>query len=298
MGFSVNSNNDAFKAYIALKKVNASTTQSQYRMVTRKQINSVQDDTSGYAVGKSLEQKISLSKTAQKNVGSAQDMLSTSESALQSIKDLVTSIKTKIADSTNPATDNTKISGDIKALASEIANIFSTTKFNNTQLLVSSSAMTSGTTFSFQTGAESTDKLDINYMANATGTLGGNVTLTTSAFTVSNLGTSAYAALTQMASVGTTTAAIGSLSAFLSTFEGTIDSSLSSIGNYQQRLTIKDEFLTTSITNSSSSLERIFDANIALEQMNATLGQIAGQLGSSILSQLNMGPQSLLSMMG
>jgi len=296
MGFSVNSNIDALRAYNALAKVNAQTTKAQLRIATQKRINSVADDTSGFAVGKSLDQKVQLMKSAQNNVGSAKDMLATAESQLTSVKDLVTSIRSKIADSTNPATDNSKVSGDIKALAAEIANIFSTTKFNDTQLLVSSTAMTSGTTFSFQTGADATDKLDINYMANAAGTLGGAATLTTGSFTVNNVGTAAYTALTQLASVGTTSAAIGSLAAYLNTFESTVDNSLANIGNFQQRLDIKDDFLTTAIANSSSSVGRLFDANIAMEQLNATKGSIAGQVASSMLSQLNMAPQNVLSL--
>lgn len=296
MGFSVNSNIDALRAYNALAKVNAQTTKAQLRIASQKRINSVADDTSGFAVGKSLDQKVQLMKSAQNNVGSAKDMLSTAESQLTSVKDLVTSIRSKIADSTNPATDNSKVAGDIKALAAEIANIFTTTKFNDTQLLVSSSAMTSGTTFSFQTGSDTTDKLDINYMGNSAGTLGGANTVTTGTFTVANVGTAVLNALTQLAQTGTTSAAIGSLAAYLNTFESTVDNSLSSIGNYQQRLDIKDDFLTTAIANSSSSVGRLFDANIAMEQLNATKGSIAGQVASSILSQLNMAPQNVLSL--
>lgn len=296
MGFSVNSNIDALRAYNALAKVNAETTKAQLRLATQKKINSVADDTSGFVVGKSLNQKVQLMKSAQGNVGSAKDMLSTAETQLISVKDIITSIRTKIADSTNPATDNVRVADDIKALASEIANIFSTTKFNDTNLLVSSSKMEGGQKFSFQTGAESTDKLSINYMASGTGTLGGNATLTTAAFTINNVGTAAYTALTQLATTGTTSAAIGSLAAYLTTFENTVDTSLSAIGNYKQRLDIKDEFLTTAIANSSSSVARLFDADMAMEQLNATRGSIAGQVASSMLSQLNIAPQNVLSL--
>ncbi len=106
MGFGINSNIDALRAYNALATVNASTTKAQLRLATGKRINSVADDTSGYAVGKSLDQKVQLMQSAQRNVGSAQDMLSTAESQLTSVKDLITSIKAKIADSSNPATDS------------------------------------------------------------------------------------------------------------------------------------------------------------------------------------------------
>lgn len=290
MGFSINTNIDALRAYNALAMVNANTAKAQLRLATGLRINSVADDTSGYAVGKSLDQKVQLMQVAQSNVGSAQDMLATAESSLSNVKDLITSIRSKIANSTNPATDNTKIAGDIKALANEIANIFTTTKYNNTQLLTSLSS----SNFAFQTGADSTDKLTIDYFETSTGTLTGSATLSTSAFTVNSIGTAGYTALTQMASVGTTAAAIGSLSAYLDTFESTIDNSLAAVGNYDQRLSIKSNFLTAAISNSQSSVSRLFDANVATEQLNATKGQIQQQVATSMLSQLNSAPQNLL----
>ncbi len=292
MGFGINSNIDALRAYNALATVNATTTKAQLRLATGKRINSVADDTSGYAVGKSLDQKVQLMQSAQRNVGSAQDMLSTAESQLTSVKDLITSIKAKIADSSNPATDSNKISGDIKALATEIASIFSNTKFNDTKLLTSLSS----TQFNFQTGADSTDKLSLDYFNNASGSLSGAATLSTSAFTVNAVGTAGYAALTQLATAGTTAESIGSLSAFIATFENTVDESISKIGNYEQRLTIKNDFLTAAIANSSASVSRLFDADVAKEQLNATKGQIMQQVATSMLSQLNAQPQNLLSL--
>jgi flagellin len=292
MGFGINSNIDALRAYNALATVNASTTKAQLRLATGKRINSVADDTSGYAVGKSLDQKVKLMESAQRNVGSAQDMLSTAESQLTSVKDLITSIKAKIADSSNPATDASKISGDIKALATEIANIFSTTKFNDTKLLTSLSS----TQFNFQTGADATDKISLDYFNNASGSLSGAATLSTSAFTVNAIGTAGYTALTQLASAGTTAEAIGSLAAYIATFENTVDESISKIGNYEQRLTIKNDFLTAAIANSSASVSRLFDADVAKEQLNATKGQIMQSVATSMLSQLNAQPQNLLAL--
>ncbi len=296
MSFRINTNIGAIRAYNALKAVNAKVATAQLRLATQKRINSVADDTSGFAVGKSLDQKIKLMQSAQNNVGSAKDMLSTAETQLISVKDIITQIRAKVADSSNPASDNSRVSGDIKALSNELASIFDTTKFNDTKLLVSTSAMSSGTTFSFQTGAESTDKLDVNYMATSGGTLSGSNTVTTSDFTLTGISSAVSDALTQLSSVGTTSAAIGSLTSYLNTFENSVDGALSSIGNYTQRLEIKDNFLTSAIANSQSSYSRLFDADMAMEQMNATKYQISAQISTSILSQANIAPQQVLSL--
>jgi flagellin len=223
-------------------------------------------------------------------------MLSTAETQLISVKDIITEIRSKIADSSNPASDNSRVSGDIKALANELASIFNSTKFNDTKLLVSTSAMTNGTTFSFQTGAESTDKLDVNYMKTSSGTLSGSNTVTTGDFTITGISSAVSDALTQLAAVGTTSSAISSLSAYLNTFENAVDGALSSIGNFIQRLDIKDNFLTSAIANSQSSYSRLFDADMALEQLNSTKYQISAQVATSILSQANMAPQQVLSL--
>ncbi len=296
MAFRINTNIGALKAYNALKAVSEKTAKAQLRLATQRRINSVADDTSGFAVGKSLAQKIKLMQAAQNNIGSAKDMLSTAETQLISVKDLITQIRAKVADATNAAADSSKISGDIKSLANEIANIFNTTKFNNTKLLVSTSAMSNGTTFSFQTGAESTDKLNVNYMKTANGTISGSNTVSTSGFTLTGISSAVSDALTQLASVGTSQASIGSLSAYLNTFENAIDGALSSIGNFTQRLDVKDNFLTSAIANSQSSYSRLFDADMAMEQLNATKGQISEQVATSMLAQANLAPRGILSL--
>ena len=289
MAFSINTNIDALQAYNALASVNARTTKAQLRLATGKRINSVADDTSGYNVGKSLDQKVQLMQAAQSNVGSAQDMLATAESSLSNVKDLITQIKAKVANATNPAADNTSTSNDIKALANEIANIFATTKYNDTTLL--SSVSNSGT-FSFQTGADYTDKLSIDYAS--AGSLTGTSGASLSGITLSNVSDAVANSLNKLGAVGTTSAAIGSIVATLNTFEAAVTTALGSIGNFDQRLSVKNDFLTSAITNSQSSVSRLFDSNIAQEQLNATKGQIQQQVATSMLSQLNSAPQGLL----
>ena len=291
-GFSINTNIDALSAYNALAQINTNTEKAQLRLATGKRINSVADDTSGYNVGKSLDQKVQLMQAAQSNVGSAQDMLSTAESALSNVKDLITQIKAKVATATNPATDNTSTSNDIKALANEIANIFATTKYNNTTLLSSVGSGASAGVFSFQTGADYTDQLSIDY-ANA-GSLTGIAGASLSGITISNVSTAVANSLNTLGAVGTTAAAIGSIVDTLNTFEAAVTTALGSIGNFDQRLSVKSDFLTSAISNSQASVSRLFDANIAQEQLNATKGQIQQQVATSMLSQLNSAPQNLL----
>jgi flagellin len=275
-GFRIATNMGALKAYNALSKLNSQTQKAQLRLATQKRINSVADDTSGFNIGKSLESKVTLMQSAQKNVGSAKDMLSTAESQLISIKDSITSIKGKIADSGNAAADLNSLQLDIKALADEIGSAISNTKFNDTNLL----GTTAATGFTFQTGTSSSDTLAVDYADDI----------------ASNYNTS-EAEINALTS-SSARSAFTALETNLDTFESTVETSLGKIGNYIQRLDAKDDFLTSAIANSQASVSRLFDADMAQEQLNATKYSIGSQAATAMVAQMNFSPQAVLQLLG
>jgi flagellin len=286
--FRINTNIGALKANNALAKANALTYKSQLRLASQKRINTVADDTSGFAVGKSLDQKVKLMEAAQNNVGAAKDMLATSENQLINVKDLITQIKTKMADASNPAADTQRLADDIKAMAGEIETIFNNTKYNDTNLLISS-ANGAGAGFTFQTGVSTSDSMTVDYASGLVGTY--------SSGTVSGVSDAVATALSSISSLpssGTSIASITALETNLNTFETEVDDALSKIGNQVQRFDIKENFLTSAMTNSPASVSRLFDADMAKEQLNATKGQMAAQVATSMFSQLNMAPQNVL----
>ncbi|MCF6270655.1 MAG: flagellar biosynthesis protein FliC [Melioribacteraceae bacterium] len=288
MGFQINTNIGALKAYNALSSLNSRTQKAQLRLATQKRINSVADDTSGFNVGKSLDQKVKLMQAAQGNVGSAKDMLATAESQLISIKDMLTQIRAKKADASNPAADKAAIANDIKSIALEIDSAIATTKFNDTNLLMSGSGGTGATGFVFQTGAAAGDTLAVNYGEYIGGS--GSVTGGSATNVQADVATDLSAAI---AVTSTTIAALD-----IDDFETAVDNALGSIGNYVQRLDAKDDFLTSAIANSQASVSRLFDADMALEQLNATKSSIGSQAATSMLAQLNFAPQAILQLLG
>jgi len=84
----------------------------------------------------------------------------------------------------------------------------------------------------------------------------------------------------------------------VATISQNVKKALGRIGNLMQTLDSKSDFLTASITNSNSSISRLFDTDMAMEQLNATKGSIGSNATTSILSQLNMSPQSFLQLLG
>jgi len=279
MGFRVNTNTDALRAYYQLAKVNNDTTKAQMRLSSGKRIMSVADDTSGFNVGTSLKGKVAVMKGAQNNIASAKNMLSTAEGGLLGVNDLLVKIEGKLSDATNPTNDRVALENDIEALAAEIDSILTNTKFNNTALLKGTSAEAG---FTFQVG-ESSDTLKLDFASTvATGSA-----------------STALGAFKSIDAAGlSSSGVVSSLNNSLATIKSEVQDSLGSIGNLTQRLDIKDETLNTSIANAEASISRLFDADMAMEQLNATRGSILQQAGTAMLAQLNFAPQQVLQLFG
>jgi flagellin len=272
-----------------LNNANKMTAKAQLRMASGKRIQQVADDTSGFNVGTSLKGKVAVMKGAQGNIASAKNLLATAEGSLLNINDLLTKIEGKISDATNPTTDRTSLANDVKALANEINAILGSTKFNDTNLLQNSAAQKG---FIFQVG-ESTDTLKLDFAQSLGSTTGagssGAVNVTLGSFT--GVTAAVLSSTANAASTAGLTTALGSLKSIVS-------NSLGQIGNYTQRLDIKDDTLNVAITNAESSISRLFDADMAAEQLNATKGTILQQSATAMFSQLNFAPQQVLQLFG
>ena len=79
--------------------------------------------------------------------------------------------------------------------------------------------------------------------------------------------------------------------------EASVDNALGKIGNSVQRLDAKDDFLTSAIANSQASVSRLFDADMAMEQLDATKASIGGQAATAMLAQANQSAQSVLALL-
>lgn len=274
MPFSVNTNLGALQAYNALAKVNAQTEKAQLRLATTKRINSVADDTSGYNVGKRLESQTQIQKAQLNNVSSAKNYLSTAESALQQINDYFTQIVGKQIDAKDPLKDTAAIAKDIRTLAAEIDSILKSTNINGAQLLASTDGSTAVTSPSYDVGgtAFTVDFASATYL---------NPAALATAIGTTNLQSTTDS--TVLAYDTTTVAA-------------NVRSALGRLGNLSQSLDSREAYLSSAIANNTATIGKLFDADMAFEQLNATKGQIGTQIGISMLGQLNSAPSSLLSL--
>ncbi len=270
MAFSIYGNMGATDAYNSLLQVQQQTQTAQLQLASQKSVNHVSDNTSAYRVGKELQNKIAEYQSAQSNIQSGQSLLSTAESALSSINDLLNQIQGKVSQASDPTKNLTSLASDINSLGNEVSAIFSDTVFNNTALL-SGSGVTSN--FVFQTG----------------------VTASGTELTTINFGTMSTLDLSSISGTGATASNITSID--VSGLQTAVQNALGSIGNYEQRFSVKSDYINSAISNAQSTVDQLFGADVAKEQLKSTQGQIAGQIATTMLKQLNNAPQQLLSLL-
>ena len=75
-----------------------------------------------------------------------------------------------------------------------------------------------------------------------------------------------------------------------------VTSALSDLGSLMARLTFKEDSISTAQINVEAGYNRIMNANMAEEQMNASKYSILQQTGIAMLAQANQAPQNLLSL--
>jgi flagellin len=163
------------------------------------------------------------------------------------------------------ADEKNAIAVEIGALATEIDDIVSTTKFNGVALLSSSYSQ------NFQVGEASTETFGVAFGASVS----SGALLGTAAGSITSANVSGLTVDSGLATVNTAV--------------GTIGSSLN-------RLSAKEANLNTAITNTEAAKSRIFDADIAKEQIKAAKLQILQQTSTSMLAQANQSPQVFLSL--
>jgi flagellin len=270
-GARINTNIAAMEAYNALTNINRRLGIHQLRLATGKRVNSVSDDPSGYTIAKKLQARSKGLAQAINNVGDAKNILSIAEGGLQKINDLLVAIKEQVTRAVNGGLSDDELNAiatQINDYLSEIDDIVDQTKFNGMKLL-----NRNYTSKVFQVGSDASDVLTISLNTTVDSSIvkSGNVTTT-------DLTTS-----------------------FLTTIDNaiqTVTQELQYVGSLINRLDVKEENLIISMTNTDAAVSRIFDADIAKEQIEVAKLQILQQTATAQLAQANVSPSVFLSLFG
>ena len=175
------------------------------------------------------------------------------------------------ADGSFSSDQRSAINDEYTALVKEIQDIADQAKFNDNTLF--------GTTMTFQVGEDSSNTLAVTFDSSTSAAVGeGNTDISTS--TVS-LATAASAST----AIGTLDTAIKELA-----------KSIQEMGDFNARLSSKEESLSLAISNTEATRSRIEDADFAKEQMSMMKLQILQQTTISSFAQANAAPQVVLSL--
>ena len=268
----VGANFHAMEAWANLKKVNGDIGQVQTRLSTGKRINSAEDDTSGYALSKQLESRVRGLSQALDNIGTAKNILNIAEGGFQTQMTILQRLKekaTQAADGSFSTDQREAINDEYTALLNEIDDINNTAKFNDYSLFNS--------TMTFQVGEDNSNTLAVDFDLSSSASIGEDNTDISAA----SLSTAAQAS----SAIGTLDTAIKSLA-----------KSIQSMGDFNARLSSKEESVSLAISNTEATRSRIEDADFAKEQMSMMKLQILQQTTVSSFTQANTAPQVVLSL--
>ena len=262
----------ALNALYALQNVNAQLATAQTRLSTGKRINSAEDDPAGFQFASKFQARSEGLQVAMDLIGDAKNMLSVAEGGQRKISDLLVKIRNKsleAASDTVGSAERAAVATQIAAFSSQMDDIVTQTTWNGNKLLEGTF-----TAKLIRTGVDSGDTLTFGISTDHKGaTLVGTVPDGSS--TAANWGTFADGIKTDLETVGTAVAGVGSVMA---------------------RLTAQEGNLQVQHANTEASYNRIMNANMALEQVNATKFAILQQTSTAMLAQANSGPQYVLSL--
>ena len=248
------------------------------RLSSGLRINSAKDDAAGQAIANRMTSQVKGMTQAARNANDGISLVQTAEGNLNEINtnlQRIRELSVQAATDTNGSSDLTSINTEIKQRLAEIDRIAGAANFNGKKLLDGSVSTALKIQVGAGTSSNDTISIDSNALINATsGTLSAG------------LSTAISDNASAQAVISAADAAIAK-----------IDTARSNMGAIQNRFESTINNLNNSITNLSAAQSRIQDADYATEVSNMSRAQILQQAGTSVLSQANQVPQTVLSLL-
>ena len=288
----VASNIGALNALNSLLLDNRELAIAQTRLATGRRLNTAEDDPAGFTIGTKMRVRATGYLQALDNIGDGKNFLATAEGSLQKLMDLLIKIRSKaqqaIGDIMGPQERN-DIEAQISQFLAELDDINNETTWNGRKLLEMDERITNNPThprtrIMLQTGANSENTVFFGFsmsgVAGRQGHSSGDLHL---AGVVERGHVDSHASA--QAYMGSIESAIASVSI-----------SMREVGSMMARLTFKEEQVTVAHANVEAAFSRIYNADIAREQVKATTYLILQQIATAALAQANANPQAVLSL--
>ena len=284
MGVQIFNNIASVNARRLLDENSARLTQSIQRMSSGIRINKASDDAAGLAISEGLRSDIRTLRQAKRNANDGMSLVQITEGALQEQGNILIRLRELASQSANGtvgSTERASMQLEFSALRDEVDRISSTTEFNGQGLVDGSlaSSVSSSDHVLIQIGLtnHANSRMNLNTAVNLT-------EMTSTGLEIHNLSlTSADDALVALE--------------VMDTAINTMVASRGKIGAVQNRLATSVSTLSLTIENYSAAESQIRDADMAFEIAELTKNQILVQASTAMVSQANMIPQGVLSLL-
>jgi len=337
MPLFINTNTQSIFAQRAINNNTLSLQKNIEKLSTGFRINRAADDAAGLSISEKITAQVRGLDKAEQNIGDGISMLQTAEGALSIVQDNVQRIRELFVqglNGTNSANELNAIQREINARVQTIADIGTSTEFNNLQLLTGGAASaTVAGNVSMQTGADQGQTTSLNFQAaTASANTGIAVSVTTNSVAAGNAANGHLVeGITDGAGTATAGYSLGELHLNGATVNshsviagvggaanvniiaapgagtfglGSIDTVLdnisrmrSELGAVQNSLESKQEYLNVARENAEASRSRIRDVDVAKESSALVKNQILQQSAAAMLTQANQSPQLALNLL-
>ena len=156
MAITINTNVASLNAQRNLGTSQSDLNKSMQRLSSGLRINSAKDDAAGLAISDRMTSQIRGLNQASRNANDGISLAQTAEGALQESTNILQRIRelaVQSANDTNSASDRSSLNDEVTQLKEELDRIAVTTEFNGTTVIDGSMAEETGTSGTFQVGA-------------------------------------------------------------------------------------------------------------------------------------------------
>ncbi len=255
------------------------------RLSTGKRINSARDDAAGLAISASMTAQVRGMNQGIRNANDGISLAQTAEGALDEVGNnlqRMRELEVQKSNGTYSTSDIANIKLEQDALAKQITNVLTNTKFNGVDLFGGTAGASDGTV-KIQAGANTLDAIDLNLGAD-----------------LKAVGVDATGATAASGGVGSVVTAMGS-DGILKDYDTAISivsNRRASLGAAQNQLQSAVNNLTSNTTNLTDARSRIQDTDFSAESTALAKAQILSQASTAMLAQANQSQQSVLKLLG
>ena len=284
----INHNISSMVTQGALSYINRSTSKTLEKLSTGLRINRASDDAAGLSISENLRTQVIGLGVAKRNAMDGISLLQIAEGGLNEISSILQRMRELSVQSANDTLTSTErgyTNQEYDHLRSEIDRIVQTTLYNGQDLLTG----VTGAGGSFGTAGSSSCILWVGPNSDTT-----NDVIKISIDTMTTASTGLNLTGTTLSSQGASLTSIASLDAAINV----VNAERSDLGAYINRLEHTINNIVNQEYNNQEAESTIRDADFAIETSNFTKWQILQQSATAMLSQANMVPQSVLSLLG